>query len=211
MDHRVNQVSKGIKVKLVFREYLEAWTPWTWLVSKAKREILEKKGTLVQQEKKGYVGSMENQEFQEGMVNLVLQDNQDQKEIKAPRGTQEIQEFQGRKDQLVKWVCQEHLEKRVCLEYQVHQAHQGSLGKKVKKETKEQQVFLELAFQDLLVRRENQEEQAVRVCLETKVKRVMQEFQECRVLQVPKDPLALQDFQGAQASMEQRVKKDFLA
>lgn len=31
---------------------------------------------MVQQEKKGYVGSMENQEFQEGMVNLVLQDNQ---------------------------------------------------------------------------------------------------------------------------------------
>lgn len=31
---------------------------------------------MVQQEKKGYVGSMENQEFQEGMVNLVLRDNQ---------------------------------------------------------------------------------------------------------------------------------------
>lgn len=29
-----------------------------------------------QQEKRGYVGSMENQEFQEGMVNLVLQDIQ---------------------------------------------------------------------------------------------------------------------------------------
>lgn len=108
---------------------------------------------MEQQEKKGYVGIMENQEFQGGMVNLVLQDNQDQKVIRAPQDTQGIQEFQDKKDQLVKWVCQEHLEKRVFLEYQVHQAHQGSLGKKVKKETKEHQVFLELAFQGLLVRR----------------------------------------------------------
>lgn len=31
---------------------------------------------MEQQEKKGYVGNMENQEFQGGMVNLVLQDIQ---------------------------------------------------------------------------------------------------------------------------------------
>lgn len=31
---------------------------------------------MEKQEKKGYVGIMENQEFQGGMVNLVLQDNQ---------------------------------------------------------------------------------------------------------------------------------------
>lgn len=31
---------------------------------------------MEQQEKKGYVGTMENQEFQGEMVNLVLQDNQ---------------------------------------------------------------------------------------------------------------------------------------
>lgn len=52
-------------------------------------------------------------------------------------------------------------------------------------------------FHNAATSRENQEEQAVRVCLETKVKRVMQEFQECRVLQVPKDPLALQGFQAS--------------
>lgn len=33
-------------------------------------------GTMEQQEKKGYVGITENQEFQGEMANLVLQDNQ---------------------------------------------------------------------------------------------------------------------------------------
>jgi len=40
-------VSKGIKVKPVSQESLEQWTTWTWLVLKAKREIKEKKVTLV--------------------------------------------------------------------------------------------------------------------------------------------------------------------
>lgn len=98
--------------------------------------LLGVQGTMEKQEKKGYVGIMENQEFQGEMVNLALRDSQvclklaagrllvcvlylgsewdskllccpqDQKVIKALQGSQGIQEFQEKKDQLVKWVYQ---------------------------------------------------------------------------------------------------------
>jgi len=45
--------------------------------------------------------------------------------------------------------------------------------------------------------RENQEELVVQVYLEIRVKKVVPEFLECRVSQVPKDPLAWQDFQAS--------------
>lgn len=59
-----------------------------------------------------------------------------------------LQDFLDQKDRLVGWVCQEHLEKKVCLESLAHRGSLAYLEIKEQKGRKARQAYLALEFQD---------------------------------------------------------------
>lgn len=59
-----------------------------------------------------------------------------------------LRDFLDPKDRLVGWVCQEHLEKKVCLEYLAHRGSLAYLEVKEQKERKGRRAYLALEFQD---------------------------------------------------------------
>lgn len=68
-----------------------------------------------------------------------------------------LQDFPDLKDQLVEWACQEHLERKVCLESPAHRAFLAYLETKEQKGIKDRQACLALEFRDGLGTREIKE------------------------------------------------------
>jgi len=75
------------------------------------------------------------------------------------------------KDRLVAWACQEHREKKVCLESPARRASLAYPGRKEPKERKGRWAYLALEFQAVLGTREIKGSQAFRGVLERKEKK----------------------------------------
>lgn len=68
-----------------------------------------------------------------------------------------LQDFPDLKDQLVEWACQEHLEKKVCLESPAHRGFPAYRETKERKGIKDRQACLASEFRDGLGTREIKE------------------------------------------------------
>lgn len=118
-----------------------------------------------------------------------------------------LQEFLDQKDQLVEWACQEHLEKKVCLESLVPRASLAYPGRKDPKGRKGRQADLALEFPDCLGKREIKGQQVSQEVLERREKKEAAGSQACPGLRAPKDHRAMLAIQEALGCLEKKVTK----
>lgn len=74
--------------------------------------------------------------------------------IQALAEHQVLQDFLDQKDRLVEWACQDHLERKVCLESPARRGPLAYLERKEQKGRRGKQAGLALEFQDSLEKRE---------------------------------------------------------
>lgn len=117
------------------RESQESKDKWAQLVTKDLGETLGPQECLERMVKQGILGS------------------QDLKVIRALAESQVLQDFLDQKDRLVEWDCQDHLERRVCLESPAHRGPLAYLERKEQKGRRGRQAGLALEFRDSLEKR----------------------------------------------------------
>lgn len=116
--------------------------------------IQENKDKLAQLVTKDLEETLGPQECLERMAKQGILGSQDLKVIQALAEPQVLQDFLDQKDQLVEWACQDHLERKVCLESPAHRASLAYLERKEPKGRRGRQAGLALEFRDSLGKRE---------------------------------------------------------
>lgn len=119
-----------------------------------KREIQEIKDKLVQVVTKDLKETLGPQDCLERTAKQGILGSQDLKVIQALAEHQVLQDFLDQKDRLVEWACQDHLERKVCLESPARRGPLAYLERKERKGRRGKQAGLALEFRDSLEKRE---------------------------------------------------------